>query len=699
MRANVHRVRGSRKSGYWQATVSGWTAVGTGVLAVLFFGIPGARASLSGPLESVPLPSQELPAEVLDTAHRMLAALRVHEVASAEARLDSLVAQRRAALISDLTPVAAAFVVRFRAVSHSLDPADAVRLAHKAVDLAPDFPPLYFNIASTYGTHDPLAVGVRFRAILDGLKAMARYPRGLWTLAGNAAFRASLTLSFLIVVLAAMLLLRHVRRLVHDIGDLFPPAPSRAFSASEIARSRRARFITESGIARALAVGVSGLALILPLPLGLGLIGTALLWLVVIGPYLRRGGETVVGALPFVFAFVLWPLAILVGLPASAERAEGHLLWRCARETCSSREVEALETLGARDPSDPHIAVALALTHLRRAPQDPDVLAAAGRRLEGATPDRAVVLLRSDILLSLALAECDGPRPNRDHLAAARAGFESVASSSPSSPEALRGLALAQGLLGDRHGMESTLSRLALVIPGRELDSIALVRTLTSRENPCAHAAAIRAEARPPPLPDLPLALRGLTWHELQPAMPHEATLLGRVPVSALGWVAPAALVAWALAVRFGRRRDLAYACARCGEITCGACNVRASGFDYCPTCLLEQVRPGFIDPLDLLSLQGRREARNRLGRLMVPALSLLVPGAGQVLRGRALRGLFLLVGLAIAFSLIRYPLSLHVDVVGFTGPPSGPLPALPPLLLAVIYFLSALEVWADRKR
>lgn len=658
-----------------------------------------ARTPSPDPSWSVSLPSDELPPALLDPTRRLLAALRLHEVASVEERIESLVALRRAALIADLTPVAAAFVARFRQESPALDAADAIRIAREAVELAPDFPPLYFNIAATYRTHDPASVGPMFRAVLDGFRALARYPRGLATLVGNLAFRASLALSVTLVLVAAMLLFRHVRRLVHDVGDLFPAAPSRAFSASEIAHSRRARLITESGLARVLAAGVTGLALFLPLPLGFGLVGTGLLWLIVIGPYLRRGGETAVAAFSVAFAVLLWPLAVLTSLPVSLDRAEGSLLWRCAHESCGPRDIEDLEALAARDPSDPQAAVALALARVHRDPVDPVVLAAALRRLDAAPPDDAVALLRADISLLLALGECDGPMPDRDRLAEARKGFESVPASSPMSSEALRGLAVAQGLLGDRPGMEATLTRLVQVLPERELGSVMLIRATTARENPCAHASTLRAEIRPPPFPDVPLALRGVTLATLAPVLPHEATLLGRIPVDALVWLAPAALVAWILGVRLGRRRDLAYACARCGDITCGACNVRASGFDYCPTCLLEQVRPGFIDPLDLLSQQRRREAKNRLGRLVVPALSLVVPGAGQVLRGRAVRGLFLLGGLAFASSLVWYPLPLHVDVEGFTGPPSGALPALPPFILAVIYFLSALDVWADRKR
>ncbi len=670
------------------------------VLLVLPVGLHAGTPVPEPPL-SVNLPSDELPPAILEPARRLLAALRVHEVTSIEERIEALVALRRQALIADLTPVAAAFVARFRREGPALDAGDAIRIAYEAVDLAPDFPPLYFNVVRTLWTHDPASVGPMVRAALDGLHALGRYPRGLVTLAGNLAFRASLALSVAFVLLAGMLLFRHVRRLAHDVGDLFPAAPSHAFSASEIARSRRARFITESGLARALAAGVAGLALFLPIPLGSGLVGTGLLWLIVVGPYLRRGGETAVAACSVAFAFLLWPLAVLTGLPGSLARGDGPLLaWRCAHETCASRDIEALEAIAARDDApDSRSAIALVLARVHRDPADPAVLAAALSGLDAAPADDAVALLRADFTLLLALAECEGPTPNRDRLVEARKGFESVPASSPLSPEALRGLAIAQGLLGERSDMEATLTRLVQLLPERDLASVMAIRATTARENPCAHAATLRAEVRPPPPPGVLRVLRGITLASVLPVLAQEATFLGRIPVDVLAWLAPVALVAFFLSVRLGRRRDLAYACARCGNVTCGACNVRASGFDYCPTCLLEQVRPAFIDPLDLMALQGRREAENRFGRLAVSMLSLVVPGAGQLLRGRAVRGLFLVCGLAFATTLVWYPRSPHVDIEGFTGPPSGALPTLPPLFLAVVYFLSALETWLDRKR
>lgn len=648
---------------------------------------------------AVTLPSEELPPPIVESARRLFSALRLHQVASVEERIEQLVSLRRAALIADLTPVAAAFLARFRLESSALTPEDALRIAQQAVDLAPDFPPLYFNIASLYWTHNPLAVGPMIRAALDGLRAYARYPRGLATLSANLAFRLSLAAAITLVLVAVMLTVRHIRRWVHDIGDLFPAAPSRVFSAAEIARSRRARFITESGLARALAAGVAGLALVLPWSLGFGLVPASLLWTTLVGPYLRRGGETAVAGSCFVFATLIGPLGFVAGLPPTLERTEGSLLWRCAYESCGPRDLGVLEGIVARHPTEPRVVVASVLADIHWAPDDPDVLTAALGRLDASRPDESVSLLRGDVSLMLALSRCDGPSLNRDLLLAARKSFESISETSPWFPDALRGLALTQGLLRDRSGMETTLSRLVLVIPERELGSITPIRTATAVENPCSAVATLRAEIRPRVFPDSGLVWRGFRWSDIVPVLPLEPMLLGRFPLSATIWFGPMMFVIWGIVLRFGRKRDLAFVCGQCGEVTCSACNLRASGFDYCPTCLLEQVRPGFIDPLDLVALRDRREAHSRFSRFIVPALALVIPGSGQILRGRTGRGLVLLGGLALVWSLLTHPLPLHVDVVGFTGPPSGALPVLPPGLLVVIYFLSALDVWADRRR
>jgi len=666
----------------------------------LFFGAAFATATTRSDRESPRwrLPSEELPPEFLDQARRLFNAVRIHEVPTIEAQIDTLVQMREAALIQNLTLVAGAFLARFRVEKAALDPSDAIRIASKAVAIAPDFPPLYFQVAQTVLQADPSAIGLAMRAVLDGIAAYRRHASGLVVLLGNAAFHLCVTVGFGVALLSLFLLLRHLRLLAHDIGDLFPAAPSAAFSASELADSRRARFITESGLNRVLSVVVTGLVLVFPLMLGFGLVPTGLFWLLATGAYLKRA-DVVIAAFALLLSGALWPLAIASNLPAVLESSDGPRIVRCTREVCHPDDAERLQDLLASDPSDPDIAIAAASDLVHRGPSNPSSLERASRILAAARADERTGVLAADVTLLLALASCADGEPDRARVLEARDGFRRVLATSPESVEALRGLAIAEALAANRPAMEAALTRLVAVLPERELAAVARIRVLTARDSPCAEVSDLRMQLRPPLRPEPAVILRGIRLASVPAALPARTALAGRMPVSVLPLFAVAGLLAFFIVARAARRGHLSYACPRCGGVTCRSCNLRASGFDYCPTCLLEQVRPGFVDPRDTLAHQQARERERSAARLFATALALVVPGSAQVLSGRTVRGVFLLLAFAFAASFVWQPAPIHLEVTAPSGPPPRALPALPPILLVVIYFFSAFDVWRHRRQ
>jgi hypothetical protein len=215
----------------------------------------------------------------------------------------------------------------------------------------------------------------------------------------------------------------------------------------------------------------------------------------------------------------------------------------------------------------------------------------------------------------------------------------------------------------------------------------------------CLTPAAVARELRLPPLPAWSLYLHDVDVSRVEPALPWRELLIGSLHPYLPSLVAFAALVLCMIVLSARGRLRLAASCPRCGSVSCPSCNARSSGFDYCPTCLLEQVRPGFLDPLDILAMQERRDARLRRGRTLAPVLALLVPGSGQVLAGRPVRGAIMLLLLAFAVLSVVMPVVPFTDPVGYTGPPGKGLPILPPILLAVVYCFSAIDLWVNRSR
>ena len=126
---------------------------------------------------------------------------------------------------------------------------------------------------------------------------------------------------------------------------------------------------------------------------------------------------------------------------------------------------------------------------------------------------------------------------------------------------------------------------------------------------------------------------------------------------------------------------------------------MRSSGFDYCPICLFDQVKPAFVDPLDLVARQRRRDEQSARRRTLLPILALAIPGSGQILSGRPVRGCTMILLLALVIALLASPEAPFIDIQAYRGAVSGTLPPLPPVLLVLVYAWSALDVWMTRNR
>jgi len=53
----------------------------------------------------------------------------------------------------------------------------------------------------------------------------------------------------------------------------------------------------------------------------------------------------------------------------------------------------------------------------------------------------------------------------------------------------------------------------------------------------------------------------------------------------------------------------------------------------------------------------------------------------------------------ALVLTVVANPMAPFIDAVGYSGRPSEGLPLLPPLLLAVVYSWSVLDLWVNRPR
>lgn len=110
----------------------------------------------------------------------------------------------------------------------------ADRVAAFAVELAPSFPPAHFTLARARFRTAPLSVGAWAGPLLEGLASYRLSPRHGRPLLANVSL--GLVFSALLAGFAGILLglLRHLRRLAHDLRHLLPGKPPAVLAAAAV---------------------------------------------------------------------------------------------------------------------------------------------------------------------------------------------------------------------------------------------------------------------------------------------------------------------------------------------------------------------------------------------------------------------------------------------------------------------------------
>jgi tetratricopeptide (TPR) repeat protein len=178
-----------------------------------------------------------------------------------------------------------------------------------------------------------------------------------------------------------------------------------------------------------------------------------------------------------------------------------------------------------------------------------------------------------------------------------------------------------------------------------------------------------------------------------------------------LSVVSLASLAACLLLVVGPRHRAAARRCTRCGRPYCAHCRTSREPQEFCSQCVHLFVLQDGLAPQTKTRKLYEIEAHEKRGRLARQIGSVLLPGSGAVLRGRALAGFTLLLGWFAGWLAVR-PASLrpveavlgldaHLDLLRF-----GAVPALldfDPALLAGVPLLVFVWIlgnaWVRRPR
>ncbi len=137
--------------------------------------------------------------------------------------------------------------------------------------------------------------------------------------------------------------------------------------------------------------------------------------------------------------------------------------------------------------------------------------------------------------------------------------------------------------------------------------------------------------------------------------------------INPIGMAALAALVTCLVLTARTRRHEPARRCIRCGGAFCHRCKrEKGEGREYCTQCLYLFVLGEGLAPGAKSSKMYEVERHERRTRRIRTLSSLVLPGAGQLLRGRTLWGFLLLLGWIAALVAIRP--SWVVAVGGLVG-------------------------------
>lgn len=641
-----------------------------------------------------------LPERIQSETGTMLASMWRRDLRAAKSAIARIGEYRIEAQIPNLPAVAGAFLYRLREISEEIQPVALAVLAQDALIIAPDLPDMYFALAGAHMKMGLEGIGPATGAVIQGLQAHLRFPRTMIYRVANVAFYGFGALVLMVVMAGAMMFIRYRRLLTHDISDFFPSAPATIFSAMDVAKSKTAGFIVSNGLLRIISSAFVLLLAVAPLVFGAGLLPTAVLWLISISAYTRRTEKLAVvlligtiGVLPIIGHLVL--------LPAETDRTPGHRIWSCYREYCTYEVGTDLVRMSIERPNDVLINTALGNLELQQSGNRSVGLEAAIARFDiGVKADFPVAIgLSANSHVLKSLADCPLGEPDKEHLREAQRLYTSHIDKYGAEPAMLRGLAIVQGLLGERDQMEASLTDLLHAVNDDDLDFVARIRTLSGGHAPCRQIGALSAEIRPPSFPDQEVYFGNMNVFTLPSTLPWHGWLQGRIPIPWIPIISIVGLILVMAAWWVGKKLKLATVCPRCNNIVCQSCNTRASGYDYCPTCLFEQVKPAFLDPLDLIAIQQERESRSDLKKVVAPILAILLPGSGQVLSGRPVRGLLMLLIVGLAVGFVLHPASPHIDALAYAGVYGAELPIGPPILLIAVYTMTALDVWLNREK
>jgi hypothetical protein len=137
--------------------------------------------------------------------------------------------------------------------------------------------------------------------------------------------------------------------------------------------------------------------------------------------------------------------------------------------------------------------------------------------------------------------------------------------------------------------------------------------------------------------------------------------------------------------------------CVKCGAVSDPKDRPELAQSGICETCLFYRIRGSFVDPKEIWRREKGIEIRLRLKKRIERGISFIVPGMGQMLRGKPLRGVifFVVFFLPVFAIFISDPLLGNLPGIDRdVGMPTVQVIAFS-LVSLVVYLLTLLDIYS----
>lgn len=569
-----------------------------------------------------------------------------------------------------------------------------IALLRKTIEMAPVLPQTRMDLAFAYISQGSGNTPAAVSSFVDGLSNFFTYLPGLFVFLGNLAFYLGQGIALTVILFAISLFLRKMPLLGHDLVDLLPGLRINVLDVWD-PHEHHIRMVQHADrLGKWLVLVVA----FIPLAIGLGLLPAALVWIIVLGLY--TSGKELKSAIFIVILASMVPLfALQVGASSTLQHSLGEALYNCGTDMCSKTDISII-TQSEDDGENIKLKyLALSLQKLHKAVFLNEDLDDAREFAMKIPKSAAKFTVLGNIASLNAFRKCRTVTdkrgiPDNRFLETANLLYKQAISMAPNDPAPLYGMSLISTYNYDRRNLDNVYRKLVNLTPEDDLNRVAKMREDLNEKDFCKHRELVGSILHNPKYPWNKAYIGNLTFMDAPMIFPFSTLLVGNLPKSLILIMGPLALILLILVSVVGKRLSLAKACPKCSTVSCSKCNVATTGFDYCSTCLLSQVRGGMIGQEQAFILRRKSDTKKRRQIIFHFISSLIIPGTGQVAEGRTVTGIIFLLAVSILFFWVAYPWPPFVDLRTFVGFDTIEPSLLQPILLIIVYGISWVDAW-----